>query len=94
MRRRLFFKRQLLLTVGLLSLFATLVTSTVNGAARRGDAPHCQEECLAEHHRQLEKLIKDFEEKRNKHDFQTYVDDAVKKYGHCVENCKEPQPVK
>jgi hypothetical protein len=93
-RRRLFFKRQLLLTIGLLSLFATLVISTVNGAAKRGDAPRCQEECLADHQRQLEKLIKDLEEKRNKFEFQDYLEDAVKSYGHCVENCREPQPVK
>jgi hypothetical protein len=94
MRQRLFTTGPLLLTTGLLCLFTALATSTGHGAAKRGDAPHCQEACLVEHQRHLEKLTRDLEEKRNKFEFQDSVEDAVKEYNRCIEYCREPQPVK
>lgn len=94
MRHRLVLTRSLLLTMGLLGLFTTFLTSTGECAARRGDFPHCQEECLAEHQRYLQKLIKDFEEKRNRVEFQDCAEDAVNEYRRCIENCREPHPVK
>lgn len=94
MKWYIYLKNHLILIGGLFGLFLVFSALTVFGAARRGDAPRCQEECLAEHTRQIQKLIKDLGEKKNRFEFQDAVDDAVRKYEHCVENCKEPQPVK
>jgi hypothetical protein len=64
------------------------------GNASRGDAPRCQQECLRKHQAEMERLAKEYAGERNKMEFQNRVDDAVKDYWMCTENCREVQPVK
>jgi hypothetical protein len=77
-----------------LGLFLSMLTVIGYAAAKRGDAPRCQTECLAQHRSNIEKLMNNYEKTQNKVDFQEHVDKAVEEYRECVENCRELMPVK
>jgi hypothetical protein len=94
MRHMLVTTNTLGLAAGLLCLLTVLATATGHAAPKRGDTPHCQETCLADHQRQMEKLTRDLDGKLNRLEFQNCVEDAVKEYTRCIENCREPHPVK
>ena len=94
MGHTLFTTHPLRLAAGLLCLLIVFVTATGHAAPKRGDTPHCQETCLAEHQRQLEKLTRELDDKLNKLEFQNCVEDAVKEYTRCIENCRAVYPVK
>ena len=80
--------------VVLLGLFIAILPGAVYASPKRGDAPHCQAECNAEHGEALKQLIDDYNRTGNKAEFQERLDHAVKVYAHCIENCKALMPVK
>lgn len=80
--------------VALLSLFLSILPVIGYTAAKRGDAPRCQTECLTQHRSNAKKLINNYEKTQNKADFQEHLDKAVEKYRECIENCRELMPVK
>jgi len=80
--------------VVVLGLFLSILPVIGYTAAKRGDAPRCQTECLAQHRSNVKKLMNNYEKTQNKADFQEHVDKAVEEYRECIENCKELIPVK
>jgi hypothetical protein len=56
--------------------------------------PKCQGACLANHELKMEKLMKEYERMHEKVVFQEGVDKALTSYKECIENCREPMPVK
>ena len=84
----------LLWVVLLFCLCTTILPGAVHAAPKRGDAPHCQAECNAEHGEAVKRLIDDYNRTGNKPEFQERLDHAVKTYGECIENCKTLIPVK
>lgn len=80
--------------VAVLGLFLSTLPVIGYTAAKRGDAPQCQTECLAQHRSDVEKLMNNYEKTHYKPDFQEHMDKAVEAYRACIENCKELMPVK
>jgi hypothetical protein len=80
--------------VAALGLFLGMLPVIGYTAAKRGDAPQCQTECLAQHRSAVNRLMKNYEKTQNKADFQEHMDKAVEQYRACIENCKELMPVK
>ena len=80
--------------VAVLVLFLSILPVIGYTAAKRGDAPQCQTECLTQHRSNVRKLINNYEKTQSKADFQERVDKAVEAYRMCIENCKELMPVK
>ena len=79
-------------------LFFSIVMATdVSGdedKPHRGEFPKCQVSCLAEHTKNIEKLVAAYEADRGKFSFQDSVDSAVSKYRVCIDNCRYLLPVK
>ena len=80
--------------VAALGLFLSILPVIGYAAAKRGDAPRCQTECLAQHRSNVNKLMNTYEKTQNKADFQEHMGKAVEEYRECIENCKELMPVK
>ena len=80
--------------VVLLGLCVLILPGTGHAASKRGDAPHCQSECNAEHQDAVKQLVDEYNKTGNKIDFQERLDHAVKVYCECIENCKTLLPVK
>ncbi len=80
--------------MAMLCLLLVFLTAIGHAAPKRGDAPQCQAECLAQHRIKMDKLTQDYEVTRNRIDYQEQVDKVVAEYSSCIENCKEPFPVK
>ncbi len=74
--------------------FTILTVYYSEGTAKRGEAPLCQQECLQEHERQVARLAEEYAGKKHKPDYQDKLQQAVKDYWTCTENCREPLPVK
>jgi hypothetical protein len=60
----------------------------------RGEFPKCQETCLAGHKAKMDKLMTDYAYRHDKISFQDSVDKALSEYKDCIDNCREPMPVK
>jgi hypothetical protein len=80
--------------IAVLGLSLSVLPVIGYAAAKRGDAPQCQTECLAQHTSTVKKLTNDYVKTQNKGDFQEHMDKAVEEYRACIENCKELMPVK
>ena len=61
---------------------------------QRGDFPKCQETCLAVHRTKMETIINDYVHPQDKILFQDSVDKALTQYKDCIDNCRDPMPVK
>jgi hypothetical protein len=66
----------------------------VSYAAKRGDFPLCQQECLYTHRQHMERLFERGKHTLNGIPFQEQVDKEVADYSACVTDCRELMPVK
>ena len=69
------------------------VQTKINGL-QRGQFPGCQQECLRQHVKQMDKFEEQYTKTHNKVVFQDEVEKTVSEYSSCIENCREPYPVK
>jgi hypothetical protein len=68
--------------------------STTIAKTKRGDAPHCQEECLARHSEGMGQLSQEYLKTRNKVGYQDKIEEEVVNYSRCLTDCREVLPVK
>ena len=68
--------------------------STTIAKTKRGDAPHCQEECLAHHSERMRRLSEEYLKTRNKMGYQDGIEEEFLNYSRCVTDCREVLPVK
>ena len=68
--------------------------STTTAGTKRGDAPHCQEECLARHSERMGLLAEDYLKTKNKMGYQDRVEEEFLSYSRCLTDCREVLPVK
>jgi hypothetical protein len=68
--------------------------STTIAKTKRGDAPHCQEECLARHSERMGQLSQEYLKTRNKVGYQDKIEEEVVNYSRCLTDCREVLPVK
>ena len=68
--------------------------STTIAKTKRGDAPHCQEECLARHSERMGRLSEEYLKTKNKMGYQDHVEEEVLNYSRCLTDCREVLPVK
>ncbi len=87
-------RRHCATATSMLCLLLVFLTAVGHAAPKRGDAPQCQADCLTQHRIKMDKLTQDYELTRNRVDYQEKVDKTVAEYFSCIENCKEPYPVK
>jgi hypothetical protein len=83
----------------LIILFAAvfLVPFTVGAETsgpQRGSFPGCQRECLRRHVKQMDRLEEQYAKTHGEITFQDEVAKTVSEYSSCIENCREPYPVK
>ena len=84
-------------TIILLSLvlcFFYCALSTTTAKAKRGDAPHCQEECLAHHSDRMGQLSEEYSKTRNKVGYQDRIEEEAQTYSRCLTDCREVLPIK
>ncbi|OPY75585.1 MAG: hypothetical protein A4E65_03509 [Syntrophorhabdus sp. PtaU1.Bin153] len=60
----------------------------------RGEFPTCQSACLAAHTTKMEKLMDGYRHDSNRLLFQDGIDKAVSEYRACIDDCRDPMPVK
>jgi hypothetical protein len=87
------------LTVFLVCIVFSLLSTVLTLRAdllkpQRGDFPKCQETCLAVHRTKMETTINDYVRLQDKISFQDSVDKALIQYKDCIDNCRDPMPVK
>ena len=68
--------------------------STTTAGTKRGDAPHCQEECLARHSGRMGQLSEEYLKTRNKAGYQDRIEEEFLSYSRCLTDCREVLPVK
>ena len=74
--------------------FLTLSPSVARGKAKRGDAPHCQEQCLAHHSEKMRQLSEEYARTTNKMKYQDEVEQVISDYSRCLTECRDMAPVK
>ncbi|OPX95158.1 MAG: hypothetical protein A4E62_02204 [Syntrophorhabdus sp. PtaU1.Bin002] len=77
----------LLLSIVALPLFA-------NDKPHRGEFPTCQAACLAAHTAKMEKLMDAYRRESDRVSFQDGIDNVLFEYRVCIDNCRDPMPVK
>jgi hypothetical protein len=60
----------------------------------RGDAPQCQEECLARHSERVGQLSEEYLKTGNKLGYQDRIEKEVLNYSRCLTDCREVLPIK
>ena len=68
--------------------------SAAPAKTKRGDAPHCQEECLTHHTDRMRQLSEEYLNTGNKMKYQDGVEEEVLNYSRCLTECRELLPVK
>ena len=68
--------------------------STAMAKAARGDAPRCQEECLAHHSERMRQLSEEYSRTGSKIEYQDNIKEEVVHYSRCLTACREVLPVK
>jgi hypothetical protein len=68
--------------------------STATTKTKRGDAPHCQEECLTRHSERMGQLSEEYLKARNKMGYQDGIEEEVLNYSRCLTDCREVLPIK
>ena len=74
--------------------FLYLSLSVAPAKAKRGDAPHCQEECLGHHSERMRQLSEEYLKTRNRLGYQDEIEEEVLNYSRCLTECREVLPVK
>ena len=78
--------------LGLGLLISSVLSS--DGRASRGDVPACQNACLSDHTKAIDKIIARYEITSDKLEFQDQVEQAVARYRACSDNCRILYPIK
>jgi hypothetical protein len=81
----------------LLTLGFSLIVSTPAGTAapaERGQAPQCQEQCVANHVKAMQKLSAELVKTRKILAYQDLVEVEVSNYSECITNCRLIYPIK
>ncbi len=78
----------LLLSIMALPLFAN------ETKPHRGEFPTCQAICLAAHTTKMEKLMDTYRRESDRVSFQDGINHAFSEYKVCIDNCRDPMPVK
>jgi hypothetical protein len=85
---------------GMITLLACVLcsiyflSSAAPAKTKRGDAPACQEECLAHHTDRMRQLSQEYLNTGNKLKYQDEVEEEVLNYSHCLTECREVLPIK
>jgi hypothetical protein len=66
----------------------------VPAAQERGQAPQCQEHCLAAHIKTMQRLSEEFAKTGNILTYQDQVEREISRYSACLTNCRMVLPVK
>ncbi len=74
--------------------FLTLSPSAARGKVKRGDAPQCQQQCLARHSEKMAKLSEEYAGTLNKTKYQDEVELEIGEYSRCLTECRDVIPVK
>jgi hypothetical protein len=74
--------------------FFYCLLSAATTETKRGDAPHCQEECLARHSGRMGQLSEEYLKTRNKLGYQDRIEAEVLHYSRCLTDCREVLPIK
>ncbi len=61
---------------------------------KRGEAPQCDQECLAHHSEKMNQLSQEYLKTKDKMSYQDKVQEEVSRYTRCLTNCREVLPVK
>ncbi len=60
----------------------------------RGEFPLCQSTCLSVHSAKMKELADVYRRGNDRSSFQDGVDKVVSEYRDCIDNCRDPLPVK
>ncbi|HEY3278737.1 MAG TPA: hypothetical protein VGJ94_19140 [Syntrophorhabdaceae bacterium] len=74
--------------------FCSFPATGNSGGGKRGDAPHCQEECLKRHSGKMKQLAAKYEKGLNVMAYQDKVEEEALHYSGCLDECRAVQPVK
>jgi hypothetical protein len=66
----------------------------VMAAIERGQEPGCEDHCLAEHVKVMEKLSDELAKTRNLFAYHQKVDSEMSRYSVCITNCRFPVSIK
>jgi hypothetical protein len=86
--------RGIIILLALVLCFLYLSPASAPGKAKRGDAPHCQEECLGRHSERMRQLSEEYTKTVNRTKYQDGVEEEVLDYSRCLTECREVLPVK
>jgi hypothetical protein len=84
----------LVILAALVSCFFFLSRSPIPAATKRGDAPHCQEECTAHHGERMRQLSEEYLKTGNKMGYQDSIEEETLNYSRCLTNCRDVLPIK
>ncbi len=82
----------MLLPLVLCFLYPPLSFATAK--VKRGDAPRCQEECLARHSEAMGRLSQEYMKTRSIIEYQDRVEEEITNYSRCLTDCREVLPIK
>jgi hypothetical protein len=68
--------------------------SAAPAKTKRGDVPHCQEECLRHHSDNMGQLSQEYLSIGDKMKYQDRVEEEVLNYSRCLTECRAILPVK
>ena len=87
--------------IKMLNIFVILVSSLVMlgwagtaSTGERGQAPQCQQHCLANHVKAMQKLSDDLAKSGKILIYQDLVETEISNYSSCITNCRVILPVK
>ena len=69
------------------------LTGTVS-KGKRGDVPHCQEECLSSHTGKMKEFSEEYRKTQDWMAYQNGVEKEADNYSTCLTNCREVLPLK
>jgi hypothetical protein len=84
----------MIILLSLVLCFFYCLLSTATAKTKRGDAPHCQEECLARHSERMGRLSEEYLKTKNKMGYQDGIEEEFLNYSRCVTDCREVLPIK
>jgi hypothetical protein len=84
----------IIILLALVLCFLYVSPTFAPGKAKRGDAPHCQEECLGRHSERMRHLSEEYAKTANRTKYQDGVEEEVPDYSRCLTECREVLPVK
>jgi hypothetical protein len=74
--------------------FRLLAAETDKTQPQRGSFPECQRTCLSVHNGKVEALVEKYRLEEDKMAFQDGVENVLREYTACINNCRMLIPVK